>query len=163
MVSKKSKRIYYLIGIAVVLILLGVIGFYLFRSPFLDREIKGQVTISSYWLEITPDKPLKPERDVEEVELSLEPPFIGDFESHKVRLPDGSLVLPEVQLIDQNGNTFNMKYRGFNGRMNIYFSNFDELPKDREYRTVRIRSEKPINCKKIYWSCYYTGDIGNLP
>src|SRR5947209_6933963 len=148
MVDNKGKSMYYIIGIAGVLILLIAIGFYQHRRPFLDREIKGPVTISLDWLEITPDKPLKPERDVQEIMLSLEPPFIGDFEAKKIRLPDGSLVFPEVQLIDQNGNTFNLRWGGFRGHMNIEFSNFDELPKDRGYRTVRIRSEKPISCKK---------------
>lgn len=129
------------------------------HSPFLDLELKGDVTLSPEWTEITPDKPLKPTREFQQVVLGLSEPYVGDFLAKGVRVPDGSIVTPQVQLVDEKGNVFDLKYGGFRGRMNIYFSNFDQLPKDRNYRTVRIRSEKPIHCNKIYWSSYYGKDI----
>src|SRR5918911_1520521 len=124
------------------------------RSPFLDREVKGRTELSPDWVGITPRLPLKPCREYQMVVLGLASPFVGEFEAKAVRLPDGSKVTPEVELVDMNGNVFPLKYGGFRGRMNIYFSNFDRLPKDREYRRVRIRSERPISCEKIFWSCY---------
>ena len=150
---------YYITGIIACAILLIATGLYQGRRSFDDREIKGPITLSSEWIEITPDKPLKPEREYQQIVLSLSEPFLGDFEAKGVRLLDGSIITPQVQLVDQNGDTFDLKYGGFRGRMNIYYSNFDQLPKDREYRTVRIRSEKPINCKRILWSCYYQRDL----
>jgi hypothetical protein len=128
-------------------------------TPFLDLEIKGEVTLSPEWLEIKPNKPLKPTREFQQVVLGLAEPYVGDFGAKGVRLPDGSVVTPQVQLVDENGNIFDLKYGGFRGRMNIYFSNFEQLPKDRNYRTVRIRSEKPIHCNKIFWSSYYSKDL----
>lgn len=150
---------YYVTLIVGIVALSIIFGVYQQRSPMLDREIKGAITISSDWIEITPDKPLKPTRDVQMITIALEPPFQGEFEAKAIRTPDGSLVQPQVQLVDQNGNTFELNYGGFRGRMAMDFSNFDKLPKDREYKTVRIRSDKPINCKKILWSCYNWKDL----
>jgi hypothetical protein len=147
---------YYLTGITSV-ILLAAIGLYQQRSPFLDREIKGSVTLSSEWIEIIPEQPLKPEREQQEIVLHLEEPFVGDFEAKGVRLPNGSIIQPEVQLVDVAGNIHILKYYGFRGRKLIRFTLKGQL-NGREYRSVRVRSEQPIRCKGIIWSCFYWKD-----
>lgn len=128
------------------------------RERFLNRTIKGETTLTPEWTEITVETPLKPERDVQAVLLYLEDPYIGEFEGKGVRLPDGSLVKPEVQLVDVVGNTYTLKYYGFFGRKLIIYTLRDQLA-GRDYRAVRVRSDKPIRCKEIIWRCYYTRDI----
>lgn len=128
------------------------------RERFLDRTIKEDTTLTPGWAELTLETPLKPERDVQAVMLHLEEPYEADLELNGVRMPDGSLVKPEVQLVDTAGNTYSLKYYGLFGRKLIIFTLRDQLI-GREYRTVRVRSDKPIRCKKIFWRCYYTRDI----
>ena len=128
------------------------------RERFLDRTIKENTTLTPEWTDITLDKPLKPERDVQAVMLYLAEPHEADLEVDGVRMPDGSLVKPEVQLVDTAGNTYSLKYYGLFGRKLVIFTLRDQLM-GREYRTVRIRSDKPIHTKKIFWRCYYTKDI----
>src|SRR5258705_194650 len=83
-------------------------------------------------------------------------PFELEHRAWGVRLPDGSISTPEVQLVDEYGNTFNLDQpsmfsptshftqRGFSLR---------DLPQDRVYRAVRIRSDKPIQYSRIMWRC----------
>jgi hypothetical protein len=125
---------------------------------FLDRTIRDDTTLTPERIEITLETPLKPERDIQAVMLYLADPYEADLKTDGVRLPDGSLVKPEVQLVDTAGNTYSLKYYGLFGRQLVMFTLRDQLM-GREYRTVRIRSDKPIHSKKIFWRCYYTKDI----
>jgi hypothetical protein len=128
------------------------------RQRFVNRTIKGETTLTPEWTEITLQTPLKPERDVQVIMLYLEEPYIGDFEAKAVRLPDGTLVQPEVQLLDTAGNTYALKYYGFFGRKLIMFTLPDQLM-GRDYRTVRIRSDTRIRCQEIIWRCFYWHEI----
>jgi hypothetical protein len=128
------------------------------QRRFLNRTIKGNTTLTPEWIEITLDKPLKPSRDIQVVMLYLDEPYVGDFESNAVRLPDGTLVQPEVQFVDTAGKTYPLKPYGFFGRKLIMFTLKDQLM-GRDYRAVRVRSDKPIQCKEIIWRCFYWREI----
>jgi hypothetical protein len=127
-------------------------------ARFLDRTIKKDTTLTPEWADITLEKPLRPERDAQAVILYLAEPYEADLELDGVRMPDGSLIKPEVQLVDTAGNTYSLKYWGLFGRKQIIFTLRDQLM-GREYRTVRVRSEKTISCKEIYWRCFYWREI----
>ena len=137
------------------LVSLGICGG---RQRFLDRTIKGNTTISQEWMEIALETPLKPARDRQAVMLFLEEPYLADLRLDGVIMPDGSRVKPEVQLVDMAGNTYTLEYYGLFGQKLIIFTLRDQLV-GREYRMVRVRSEKPIHLKEIFWRCYYTRDI----
>ena len=128
------------------------------RDRIIDQTISRDATLTSEWTEITPLKPLKPEREQQEIILYLAEPFSGDFEAKGVRVPDGSIVHPEVQLVDASGHIYNLEYYGFRGHELIRFTLKDQL-KGKEFRTVRIRSEKPIHCKEIIWSYFNWRDV----
>ncbi len=142
-----------------------VIGFFtrLFH-PYLDLQIKGSTTLSNEWQEIVPEKPLRPERVVQEVVIYVEKPVTKDRDSWDLVMPDGSRVTPEVQLIDDHENVYDLLVpsavrnpnsteafqRGFGKR---------DLPKDRIYPRIRIRSATPVRVLKIVWRCYDPRDI----
>ena len=129
--------------------------------PDLDRDISGPVTITSEWFEITPQEPLKPEREVQNVIVWFAIPYQTGNPPALI-FEDGATVTPEVQLVDRQGNTFNLRASaaastGFGYR--CCDGVFDkELPKDRTYRSVRIRSARPIQASKIVWRCYNPWD-----
>lgn len=104
------------------------------------------------------ETPLKPERDEQALMLYLEEPYVADLEMKGVHMPDGSFVKPEVQLVDLAGNTYTLEYYGLFGRKMIMFTLYEQL-QGREYRIVRIRSEKSIRLKKVFWRCYYRRDV----
>jgi hypothetical protein len=128
------------------------------RETFFDRTIKGPTTLSSEWMEISVDPPLKPDREEHDIVLYLEEPFGRDLETKGVRLPDGSVITPEIQLIDQDGKSYDLKYYGKRGPQLIEFTLRGQLD-GKVYPKVRVRSEKPITCKAILWSNWNWKDI----
>jgi hypothetical protein len=144
----------------------------------IQREIGGPITISSNWVEITPDKPMKPSHqtqyvilEVSDAHTSYTTPYDPNDkswdQSWAMRFPDGSLVRPEVQIVDEYGKVYDLKSPSFTHKDRTkgdamggmgFTRSFDpsidsNLPKDRVYRTVRIRSDRPIHCSRIIWEC----------
>ena len=149
--------------VAAALIITLVVGLLVYRRmgplPTLtDRDIAGATAITPQWLEIEPAPALKPSGKQSFVILELEGDYTPDFQSHMLRFPDGNLGMPEVQLVDQQGQIFPLLFlmvhhRDRTGSSVLGGAGFGspDLPTDRSYQTVRIRSDKPINCSKIIW------------
>ena len=100
---------------------------------------------------------MKPSRQNQYVVLDATPPFVVDEKTRGIRLPDGSIVTPEVQIVDQNGKIFNLtSWTLFSTTSGVWRRGFylPALPQGRKYRTVRIRSERPITISKITWLCH---------
>lgn len=139
-----------------------------FRDSY-EVKVSGPVAISSEWLEFKPDKPLKAEKDLQMILLELEPPLKDDFYSQGtgsnrgkgILMPDGDVINPEIQVVDQYGNAFQLVYSGarqtFSPVYDLPYPN--KWPRDRQYTTVKIRSSKPIKCKAIYWFCESAKDL----
>jgi hypothetical protein len=130
-------------------------------------KLSGAVTITGQWIELQPKTPLKADKTYQYVLLDLEPPFKDDWNSEGrgpdkgagILMPDGEAINPEIEVLDQNGNVFNLIYHGATGGPFLTSSEapkygypkLAEFPRDRMYKTVRIRSRRPINVKAIYW------------
>lgn len=128
-----------------------------FFNPYLEREIAGSTAISPEWLEIVPKEPLRTERQVQYLVLDVAEPFEPDYANWSLRLKDGSLVQPKAQLSDEYGVIYDLTSPALDEK-GIAFKNSD-LPRDRAYRTVRIRSDKPIKLSRVYWRCYNPWDL----
>lgn len=130
-----SKKVFALCALC----LLFAVGF--FVSHFLtferDRELIGPVTLGPEWLEIEPKPPLKPSHTIQSIAIVREDPFAPD---------------PEIQLVDQYGSLYYLTDRG-SDYAGATFTVL-RLPRDRDYKTVRIRSATPIRCLKVVWHCY---------
>jgi hypothetical protein len=160
-----SKSVKIILGLLVLVCVVGIAivnlsvtgQIYRLFNPYLDREIAGPTIISSEWLEIVPDQPLRTERQIQYLVLDVADPFEPVYESWSLRLKDGSLVQPKVQLIDESGTVYDLTSPALDEK-GIGFRNSD-LPQDRAYRTVLIRSDKPIHLSRIYWRCYNQKDL----
>jgi hypothetical protein len=123
-----------------------------------DRDIAGSTAITSQWLEIKPTPLLKPSGKTSLVILELEGDYTPDFQSQMLRFPDGALGMPDVQLVDEQGNVFPLHFlmvhhrdrTGSNVMGGAGFGTPD-LPADRSYSEVRVRSDKPMRCSKVIW------------
>ena len=123
-----------------------------------DRDIAGSTAITSQWFEIGPAPALKPSGKASVVILEIEGDYTPDFQARMLRFPDGSLGMPEVQLVDQQGNVFPLHFlmvhhrdrTGSNVMGGAGFGSPD-LPTDRSYAKVRVRSDKAMKCSKIIW------------
>jgi hypothetical protein len=76
------------------------------------------------------------------------------------------VINPEIEVIDQFGNVFPLVYEGASvpgngkgGTVRYQRPYPDKFPADREYKTVRIKSPRPIKLKGIYWVCQSVKDM----
>jgi hypothetical protein len=138
-------------------------------------KISGPVTLDEKWVEFNPKPYLKPDKDWQEIGLELEQPFNDDFfkkgkgpdKGKGILMPDGDVINPEIEVMDQYGNVFKLVYTGAigvggNGKGGkVTYANPypQKFPRDREYKAVRIRSLRPIKCKAIYWLCESAKDL----
>jgi hypothetical protein len=154
-----TKKLFIVAGVVGLVLIMGVGIFPLYRlfDPYSDRELSGPVTISSEWTEIIPKEPLKAERQIQYLTLDIADAFLPDYDLGKVKLSNGALVLPEVQLEDDKGTTYNLDRSGIDQKGMVFFMH--ELPKDKRYRVVRVRSATPIRCSRIYWRSYNQWDV----
>src|SRR5437588_2998880 len=154
------KRLLIVAGAALLLIATGiggvflVAGVYRYFHPYFDRTISGPVTITPEWTEIVPKEPLKAERQINNFILVFDTSqlYEPNDNTNGIRFPDGSVVTPEVQLIDQGGRSYTLTSIGVS--RNGMVLRYENLPQNISYRMVRIRSDKPIKVSKIYWRCY---------
>src|SRR5258708_10775623 len=126
-------------------------------DPYLDQEIAGPTIISPEWQKLVPKKPLRVERQIQIIVLDLDKSIKMESAGWGVVLPDGSVVKPEVELIGNDGKTYALSHRSFSwnpatATTRAEFS-LSDLPQDKTYREVRIRSEKSISVSRIYWRC----------
>ena len=145
-----------------VILVASFLAYQLLKNPYLDRDRSGPVTISSEWSEITPNSPLKPEREIHEVVLDFAEPVTPIYETWSIRLADGSIVKPEARLVDEKGNEFKLESPSLSsegtGLSMRDASHAEGLPKDRKYRAVLLRSGTPLKLSRVYWRCYNPWD-----
>lgn len=72
-------------------------------SPYLDEEISGPIIVSPEWLAISPKRPLRADRQVQYVMVNFSQSGQPEVNSLGLRLPDGTLIIPEVELVDDSG------------------------------------------------------------
>ena len=137
-------------------------------------KLSGPITLGENWVEFNPKPALKPDKDWQEVGLELEQPFNDDFfnegngpnKGKGILMPDKDVINPEIEVVDQYGNAFTLVYvgafvpgSGKGGTVRYARPYPDKFPADREYKTVRIRSPRPITLKAIYWLCQSRKDM----
>jgi hypothetical protein len=138
-----------------------------------ELKLSGPVTIGDQWTELDLKPSIKTNKDLTMILLDLEPPFKNDFYNEGnglnrgkgILTPEGEVVNPEIEVIDENGNTFNLVWSGSRGHYGgksgapAYDLPYPhKWPRDREFTKVRIRSGTRIKCKAIYWFFESTRD-----
>ena len=126
-----------------------------------EVKLSGPITIAEQWVELEPKAPLKVDQDLQMVVLELEAPFKYDFykegrganKGQGILMPDGEVINPEIEIVDSSGKKFSLVYSGarqtFSPVYDLPYPN--KWPPHAEYKSIRIRSDRPIKCKAIYW------------
>lgn len=134
---------------------------YRWYDPYLDQELAGPTTTTSQWLEIAPESPLRVERQRHMIALDLDKSIHTEQGGSGLVLPDGSIVRPQVELVGKDGKTYELNvpslFLSNTGEILAYFSK-DDLPNDKTYIKVRIRSDRPVPCNRIFWRNYNIWD-----
>jgi hypothetical protein len=133
---------------------------FIFRPPLFHNIVLAEnVEIGSEWIEINPSSSLRVERDNNYIGLVLEPPFKTPYGSHGVETPDGKIVNPEISLADEDGNKYALVYSGAGGEEVSRYKYRGDLPRDKPFKKVLLRSDFPIKVKEILWSGYDNKDL----
>ena len=127
-------------------------GFLQRPSPFIDRKIADQQVLRPDWTEVKLDQPLTPVGDYQEIGLVLAEPLELDLlRPQGVRLSDGTMVLPKVELLTSDGHTTLMRWSGARGKTTITYRLKDESIKQ-DYNRIRIRADREVRLDSIYWT-----------
>lgn len=129
---------------------------YRWHNPYLDQELAGPTITTTQWLEITPESPLRITRQRHLVALDLDRSIRTGVGGARLILPDGSLVSPQVELVSSDGVTYELNEPSLfesTTETLAYFTG-EDLPKDKTYVRVRIRTDKPVRCRRIFWRNY---------
>jgi hypothetical protein len=161
-----------IIGSVLGLIIIGIAAIYgvrhLLQLPmYVDREIARDTSVTADWTEIIPELPMKISRRQQSVAVKIDGAYtsIGADAESGLFLPDGTKFFPEVQISDLDGKWYPLKggsyslggSRGDGGDFRyIHLAGFRslDLPKDKQFRSVRIRSDVPFMCEKVIWRNY---------
>lgn len=129
-------------------------------NPYIDRQVAEQQLLGPEWIEIKPDQPLKPVGDYQMIGLTLAPPLEMDLlEPLGVRVSNGSLVVPEVELLTADGITMQTRCSGSRGKTTLTYSLPDESAKQ-DYNRIRIRADEEVRLSAVYWTGFV---IKNMP
>ena len=130
--------------------------FYLYlTNRTVDQTLATDLTVSSEWTEITPDPPLSKFRMIAELAIAL-PDYDhdpGENMSGQWRLPDGRVVSPQIEAVDEAGNTILLRHSGFtmSRRDLIIYRPTPDLGSDTKLVKVRIRSDEQFQCEQMFW------------
>jgi hypothetical protein len=149
--------------VAVIIVVLGglIVNKFFFHHYIQDVVLTNDIVISSEWKEIgTPDL-LRVEKDNHYISLLLEPPFEDDTPAGGIKTPEGTIINPEIRLVDSEGNEYPLRFGGARGFKDKNFVNYryDSSLPAKKYSKVMIRSTTPLPLKQILWSGYNTKDL----
>ena len=150
---KPIVKVLLVVAALVALAVLFVVGStaYFFATKQTDREIARDVEISTQWIELTPQPPLKATKQIPTLIIAVDGskrPL--DDTRLKILLPDGSTANPEVVLGDANGNMYQLRASQILST-GLGYTAGSSLLRDEPYTKVRIRSDKPFRAANIYW------------
>lgn len=153
-----------LIGISLILI-----GFFVYINFFFGKYLKeialeNNLLITSDWKEIDIKNLVKIEKDINYIAILLEPPYktFTVSGSGGIKIPSGEVVNPEIKIVDEDGKEYLLAYGGSRNSNNNEYANYQyqvNLPIDKKYEKLLIRSDTPIKTQKIIWSSYNVRDL----
>jgi hypothetical protein len=136
-----------------------------------SREIADNLLISSGWTIIKPPTPLKINRRFQRISLSLEDCRHNvSTNEENLLFSDGTIINPPkditVEILDEDGTEYRLESGGygvndfdsstetFAVRSMSFKKKANDLPKNKSYVEVRIRSNKPFHCPRVSWINY---------
>lgn len=153
--------------IAIIVIGIIVVAYLLELPMYVTRDVAHDILISNDWNEVQPTSPMKIVRKFQSVELQIDGAYVtskaGD---HNLYLSDGTIISPQVQISDSDGMWYELEGGKYTVQprtdgtdvMDIGTAGFGvsggELPKDKTYRSIRIKSSVPFRCKSVMWQNY---------
>ena len=164
MKNKKTIFVMGLIGTSLIIIGLFIYINFFFGKYLKETDLESNLLITSNWKEIDIEKLVKVEKDINYISILLEPPYktftVGG--GGGIKILSGEVVNPEIKLVDEEGKEYLLAYGGSRLSSNKEYANYRyqiNLPVDKKYEKMLIRSDVPIKTQKIIWSSYNARDL----
>ncbi|MEO5858063.1 MAG: hypothetical protein ABIR33_03850 [Pyrinomonadaceae bacterium] len=119
--------------------------------------IAENIHVTSEWTDITVDPALKAKHRSQSLNLRIADFDMGSSPNvSEIKLPDGTIVRPEIEIYDEAGQRLAMRHSGFGRKYfdAVVFRPVESLAPARRYSKIRIRSDVPFTCQGIYWIDY---------
>ena len=120
-------------------------------------NIAGKIYVAGDWLEFSCVKPARPRRCMQHISLII-PGYRFDHlqEDFEIRLQDGRVVRPMIEVVDAIGNKFETEDGNRVGNLiGFHVIQHDgmstSLSDNLQKVVVRIRSDEPFECESIDW------------
>ena len=151
-----------LIAIAV-LIWVGMVVWRIFFHETLKNVVLARdFEITSEWKEIGTRNDLKVEKKYHYISLQIEPPLKAAKTKWGIIVPGGEIVTPEIRIIDIEGKEYSLAITGNSGGGPSEIIDYEyegNLPIDKTYQKVRLRSDYPMTVKAVFWSGFDQSDM----
>jgi hypothetical protein len=155
-----KKALFIIVTIICLFSLLGISVYAFFwysvLKMYITTPIAKNVEVNSEWRKIEIKSPLQIKKQVQKISLSLDGykhNVDSDFEV--IKLPDGTVLRPEIRIIDENNKEYPLKGCCRTGdsvefALDKQVISIESLPRNVKYKAVLIRSDKPFKCD-ITW------------
>lgn len=117
-----------------------------------EQHVAGEMTLTPDWIEITPERPLRPLKQYQVIVLEGVVPLERFDPYERALRPDGDGLRPEVVLVGERGELVPVELRR-GGTYSSHESGFVGYAPDGVYVKVRVRSGKPARLRRIVWHC----------
>ena len=122
------------------------------RSPAVHQQIADQQLLTSDWIDIKLDKPLPRLGDFHEIGLALmEPCKVDLLGPLAVRVSNGALVEPEVELVTLDGLHVKLTCTGTIGEEFMCYRLDDDSIRE-DCVGIRLRADYEIPLAGVYWT-----------
>lgn len=139
---------------SLILLLFSALFVIVLLTSVAEQRVAGEMTLTNEWVEITPDRPLRPLKQYQVIVLDGAEPTTeqSDWYDRAVR-PDVYEPHPEVVLVNERGEAVRVELR--RASMPAGYGNaIGGYAPDGVYVRVRVRSNRPLRVRRIMWHCW---------
>jgi hypothetical protein len=115
--------------------------------------LDATVTLSPAWQAVSLPESICCTRNEQEILLTVASPHILDPDTWVVRVADGTVAIPEIEIEDSRGTRWPLPDRAFWGGQ-VVFSDDEHPSPHREIRKIWARCNVPILISKIELNCF---------
>lgn len=131
---------------------------------FIDQVVADKIPVTGEWAVVTPPRPLKAAGRSQYLSIAVEGavkqqdrPFVPGTQQGRpgdVRLENGAIAVPEIQVIDEAGRTYNLR-ANFEDFAGIAYSpgpdDGADFTRTAAVKFIRVRSDTPILITRMSW------------
>jgi hypothetical protein len=126
---------------------------YLLKSMYSELIIATEVPVTTEWRDLSPGAPLALSKERNGIDLVVEESLMpSGFGDKTIQLSDGTVIHPEVQLVDKTGHVTNVDLFTHPSAKHTIHGNVGSGNKGVSYTRVRVRCDRPLHARRVIWT-----------